>query len=55
MQDVGYSAKLSAQWKKLIFVNEVSLTVLNTISVHRIPSGTGLIITLNLNFFQLPN
>lgn len=41
MQDIGYSAKFSAQWKKLIFLNEISMKVPSTINQGRIPTVTG--------------
>lgn len=47
MQDIGYSAKFSAQCKKLIFLNEISMKVPSTINQCRIPGVTGLAIKLS--------
>lgn len=53
MQDIGYSAKFSAQCKKLIFLKEISLKVPGTISQHRISSVNGLSIKLS-SFLAAP-
>lgn len=53
MQDIGYSAKFSAQCKKLIFLDEISMKVPSTINQCRIPTVTGLGIKLS-SFLAAP-